>query len=181
MAAGASDDEIDTSQTLPKKKLSGKKLVLYVVLPILVLAGVGGGLFATGILGGLLGGTEEVEADAGEEEDPAAAAPAEPVGPGYFYDLPNIIVNLNTGERQQHLLAISVSLELGSELDVPNVERVLPRILDNFQVYLRELEVEDLRGSAGLYRLREELQRRVSAAAAPAVVRDVLFREMLIQ
>jgi flagellar FliL protein len=57
----------------------------------------------------------------------------------------------------------------------------MPRIMDNFQVYLRELRIEDLKGSAGMYRLREELLVRVNAAAAPAKVRDVLFKEMLVQ
>ncbi|MFQ5467950.1 MAG: flagellar basal body-associated FliL family protein, partial [Kiloniellaceae bacterium] len=48
-------------------------------------------------------------------------------------------------------------------------------------VYLRELRIQDLQGSAGLQRLREELLLRVATAAYPAQVRDVLFREMLIQ
>ena len=61
------------------------------------------------------------------------------------------------------------------------LEQVLPRVVDNFQVYLRELRAEDLRGSAGLYRLREDLLSRAQTAAAPADVRDVLFKEMLIQ
>jgi flagellar protein FliL len=58
---------------------------------------------------------------------------------------------------------------------------VLPRIIDNFQVYLRELRVEDLKGSGGMYRLREELLLRVNAAVAPAKINDVLFKEMLVQ
>ena len=65
--------------------------------------------------------------------------------------------------------------------DVDHLKKVLPRIIDNFQVYLRELRVEDLRGSAGLQRLREELLMRVSNAARPAQIRDILFREMLVQ
>jgi flagellar FliL protein len=57
----------------------------------------------------------------------------------------------------------------------------MPRIIDNFQVYLRELRLDDLRGSAGIYRLREELLMRVNTAAQPVHVKDVLFREMLVQ
>jgi len=57
----------------------------------------------------------------------------------------------------------------------------MPRILDNFQVYLRELRLDDLKGSAGMYRLREELLLRVNAAVQPVQVKDVLFREMLVQ
>ena len=43
------------------------------------------------------------------------------------------------------------------------------------------MRVEDLKGSAGMYRLREELLGRVNAAAAPVKVSDILFKEMLVQ
>ena len=62
-------------------------------------------------------------------------------------------------------------------IDFPN------RILERLECLgeIRELRVEDLRGSAGLYRLREELLARVNNAAQPAKVNDVLFKEMLVQ
>jgi len=159
----------------PPKKSGAMKLVLLIVLPLLVLGGAGVGLFASGMLDSLLGVEQEMEEEHVEVEQETGPTP------GFYYELPDMVVNLNSGRRRQNFLKLSVSLELGSERDVSTVEQVLPRIIDNFQVYLRELRIEDLRGSAGLYRLREELQRRVSAAAAPADVRDVLFREMLVQ
>ncbi len=159
----------------PPKKSGAMKLVLLIVLPVLLLGGAVGGLFATGMLDGLLGVESEMEEEHAEVEESTVPTP------GFFYELPDMVVNLNSGRRRQNFLKLSVSLELGSEQDVATVEQVLPRIIDNFQVYLRELRIEDLRGSAGLYRLREELLRRVSVAAAPADVRDVLFREMLVQ
>ena len=61
------------------------------------------------------------------------------------------------------------------------VEAVLPRVIDQFQTYLRELRIQDLRGSKGMYRLQMELLSRVNAAAAPTEVKDVLFQEILIQ
>ncbi len=172
MSADALNDAADQIADKPlRRKLSGKKLVLLILLPLLVLCGVGGALLTSGALDSLTSSDEQ------------PAEPAEPIaGPGgYFYDLPDILVNLNTDGRRQSFLSISVSLELGSEADIAHVEKVLPRIIDNFQVYLRELQLDDLRGSAGLYRLREELLRRVGNAAHPADVRDVLFREMLVQ
>ena len=57
----------------------------------------------------------------------------------------------------------------------------MPRVVDNFQVYLRELRLEDLGGSAGLFRLKEELLFRVNRAVDPVQVTDILFREMLVQ
>jgi flagellar FliL protein len=54
-------------------------------------------------------------------------------------------------------------------------------VVDLMQTYLREMRPEELRGSAGTYRLREELLVRASTAAAPAKVSDVLFTQMLVQ
>ena len=98
-----------------------------------------------------------------------------------FYELPEVLVNMNTAGRKSKFLKIKVSLELTSTQDVAKVEAVMPRIVDKFQVYLRELRVEDLNGSAGIYRLRGELLTRVSAAAAPTKISGILFKEMLLQ
>ncbi len=176
MSDETADDSAEeaAAEELPKKS-GGMKMILLIVLPLLILGGAGVGLFATGMLDSLLGIELEVEEEHAVVEEEVGPTP------GFFYELPDMVVNLNSGNRRQNFLKLSVSLELASEKDVVTVEQVLPRIVDNFQIYLRELRIEDLRGSAGLYRLREELLRRVSAAAAPAEVRDVLFREMLVQ
>jgi len=74
-----------------------------------------------------------------------------------------------------------VQLELANQADLAAVEAVMPRVVDQFQTYLRELRVRDLRGSAGIYRLQMEVLTRVNAAVAPVEVKDVLFQEILIQ
>jgi flagellar FliL protein len=155
---------------VPHKRWSGKRIVLFIILPVLVLLGAGAGIYFSGLLGG-----HSAEGEAAKE------AEAQPPAPTVFYDLPDILVNLNTSGKRTSFLKLKVSLELAKQSDVPILESVLPRVVDNFQVYLRELRAEDLRGSAGLYRLREELLMRVRAAAKPADVKDVLFKEMLIQ
>lgn len=174
-------EDLDTAvdeivEELPKKKISGKKIVLFFVLPILVLGGGGAALYLTGVVHSLLG-WETDATDDGLGDDRASEAS----GPGYFYDLPVMSVNLDTGERRQAFLSLTISLELDSFADGEHIQEVMPRIIDNFQIYLRELRLEDLRGSAGLYRLREELLRRVNHAVHPNHVRDVLFKEMLVQ
>lgn len=153
-------------------KMSGKKLVLFIVLPILLLVGGGAGAYVAGLLDPLLGKAEPHA----EEPEPEVKATE-----SMFYDLPEMLVNLNAGGSKVSYLKIVVSLELNDGPDLDRINQVLPRIVDNFQVYLRELRVEDLTGSAGLQRLREELLLRVNAAAHPAVVKDVLFKEMLVQ
>jgi len=156
----------------PAKPGGRKKLILFVAAPVLALILIGAGLYFTGMLGGLFGSSAAATAE---------AAKAKPVKPPAFFDIPELLVNINSGGKRAGFLKISVSLELEDGASVPQVQAVLPRILDNFQTYLRELRVEDLKGSAGLYRLREELLIRVNAAVAPAKVTDVLFKEMLVQ
>jgi flagellar FliL protein len=57
----------------------------------------------------------------------------------------------------------------------------MPRVMDAFQTYLREMRPNDLEGSAGLYRLRDELTRRVNLAVAPTKINAVLFKEIVVQ
>ena len=169
------------------KRLSGKKLVLFVIAPLVLLLAVGGGLYATGILGKLLGHGGGGAEDSAKGNDAKADGHGATGGkdgaakPAAFFDLPDLLVNLNASGRRTSFLKISVSLEVASAADVPKLQAVLPRIVDSFQIYLRELRVEDLKGSAGMYRLREEMMVRVNAAAAPVKINDVLFKEMLIQ
>jgi flagellar FliL protein len=171
-AADATEEEIDLDEEFEsqKKKLSGKKIVLFFVLPILLLVGGVGGVFLSGILDG-----DVKEAEVADSEAPVV--PPKTV----FFELPEMLVNLNTTGRRPSFLKMRVSLELTSDLDAVRVEELSPRIIDNFQVYLRELRVEDLRGSSGIYRLREELLARVNTAVSPTKVKDVLFRDMLVQ
>lgn len=168
---GAGADGEDGEGQATGRRVPGKKLVLFIIVPFLLIGAIGGGIYASGLLDSLLG-IEEHDGELMVEED---------TGPSAYYEVPEMLVNLNTSGRKTGYLKISVSIEVGSEDDFANLDTVLPRIVDDFQVYLRELRVEDLNGSAGLQRLREELFMRVANAAAPTVVRDVLFREMLIQ
>ena len=166
------ESEDDEDDKKPAPKGGKKKLFLIVGLIVFVVIGGLGAAYMTGLLDPVM------EVVAGGEEVTEGQELAEGA---VFYDLPELLVNLNTGGRKSTMLKIRVSLELQTQADIPKVEEVLPRILDNFQVYLRELRIEDLKGSAGMYRLREELLTRVAAAAAPAKINDVLFKEMLVQ
>lgn len=160
----------------PSKKPPIKKILL-LVLPILLLVGAGAGLYFTGVIDAVMGklkGSEEHVAE------PRSDQPKQ-MGPVVFMDLPEMLVNLQTQGRKQAFLKIRVALELESPADMPRIDQVMPRIVDSFQVYLRELRVEDLQGAAGMHLLREELLTRVNGSVKPVKVNDVLFREMLVQ
>lgn len=161
------------------KRRGGKVIVLAGVVLLLVIVAAGAGLYFSGLLGS--GEQKAADQQAGGARTTSGAQDSGAVPVAVFYDLPEMLVNLNSAGRKQSFLKIRVSLELQNALDVSRVEAVMPRVADSFQVYLRELRVEDLQGSAGMLRLREELLSRVNAVVSPAKVNDVLFKEMLVQ
>lgn len=112
-----------------------------------------------------------------------ATADAIPLTPPQvaFDDVDDLLVNIQSPDATPAYLKLSVSLELDNDLEKTGVTALMPRIKDEFQAYLRELRVDDLKGSAGVLRMKEELLRRVNVAAAPYKVRDVLLKQMIVQ
>ncbi len=163
------DDDFDGAD---EGGLNFKKILL-ILIPLLLIGGAAGAYF-TGIIS-FGSDTEEVDSHADKGADHAENATAA------FLKIPDMIVNLSSDDGQPRYLRLSVQLELRSEADKASIEAVMPRVIDQFQTYLRELRVRDLRGSAGIYRLQMELLSRVNAAAYPVEVDDVLFQEILIQ
>lgn len=162
------DEDGEEGEGSGGRKFSGKKLILLAGVPILLLL-LAGGAF----MGGFIGGSGE-----GKEEQAEETGPPPEI---HFFDLPEMLVNLNTGSNKTTFLKVKVSLEIEGAEAVPVLENLLPRVLDNFQIYLRELRIEDLNGSAGLFRLKQELLMRINRAVDPIRVTDVLFREILVQ
>lgn len=110
-------------------------------------------------------------------------APAARKHPVAFVDMNEITVNLASEPHQERprFLKLKVALEVKDPKIVSEVQPLLPRVEDIFQVFTRELRASDLEGSGGMYRLREELLRRVNIALAPSRVDAVLFKEVAVQ
>lgn len=171
--------QIEASQEAPEvKKGGGRKKLLLLALPVLLVA-IGAGLWFGGILPPLLGMGAPV-ATAEQEAGPRTVA---------FLDMPEIVTNLNAPGRRAVYVKLRSKLELARPEDGAAVQASMPRLLDLFQTYLREVRPEELRGSAGTQRLREELVARANIAVAQAGrgeaqqirVNDVLFLEILVQ
>ena len=146
-----------------------KKLILFGGIGLVVLLALGGGAYFF-----LMGGDPPPQMPDGEQ--PAQ----EEQKPVVFYDLPEMTVNLATDGRTTYL-KVRIALEVKDKGMIDQISPFLPRILDAFQIYLRELRPADLEGSAGLFRLKEELLRRINLSVYPARVEGVLFKEILVQ
>ncbi len=146
-----------------------KKLILFGGIGLVVLLAAGGGAYFF-----LMGGEPPAPEPGSMDQTMEVQKPV------VFYDLPEMTVNLATEGRTTYL-KVRIALEVESRAMIDQIQPYLPRILDAFQIYLRELRPADLEGSAGLFRLKEELLRRINLSVYPAKVEGVLFKEILVQ
>ena len=171
MAKNANEDALeegaDDASPADAPKGQGKKKLVLIGAAVLVVLGLGGGGYVF-----LFGGKPD---DAAKE-----VAVKKPVG---FIEVREMTVNLapESAQDRARLLRFKVSLEVKDPKVIPDIQPLLPRVEDSLQVYVRELRASDLDGSVGLYRLREELLRRINYAVYPAKIDAVLFKDFVVQ
>lgn len=179
--------EAELVEGLEKKRFSGKTLVLIaagVIVLLLVVVGI------SSLFGGddtASDGDPEIERlaqEAAQRRDQEAQLEQDRTNEDLqllFVELDEQRFNLNTGGQGSSFLSAKIILEVDRESYREDLEAKMPRILDEFNTYMRELRPEDLDGSAGIFRLKEELLMRINQAVAPTRVKDVLFQQFLVQ
>lgn len=170
-AASIEGEATEPKKGFVKKLLGNRKMLM-----------IAGGATLVVLLGGAAG-AYFLFSGSGAQTKLADAKPQIPLVPPHvtFFDMPDIVVNIQSPDGSPAYLKLSVALELAADNEKPGMQALMPRIVDQFQSYLRELRVDDLRGSASVLRLKEELLRRINVAANPYRVRDVLLKEMIVQ
>jgi flagellar FliL protein len=165
--AEAEAPEAEGEGAAPKTSFLSKKLIIMAAAGLLVLGGGGGGAWFF-----LFSKKDH------HEEKPAPVAAKPPA----FVDMPEVVVNLSsTNNGRAQYLKAKIVLEVVDQKTADEIKPVLPRVLDSFQTFLREMRANDLEGSAGLYRVRDELTKRVNLAVAPTRINAVLFKEIVVQ
>lgn len=163
--------EAEIGAEAPTKKGINKLFVIIGAAAAVVLIG-GAGLYF------FLSSGSSADAGAhGGAGHEVAAVPADT----FIFNLEPMMVNLNSVDGQQNYMKLTVALEVANEETMVEIQPRLAKVVDAFQVYMRELRKSDLEGSAGIYRLKEELLRRVNLAVYPARVESILFKEILVQ
>ena len=107
----------------------GKRKLLLLAVPV-VLAAIGAGLWFSGILPKLLG------KGGGAQHAAAEGAPATPQAP-VFFDMPEIVANMNATGRRASYIRLRSKLELSKPEDVAAVQAAMPRLLDLYATYLQ--------------------------------------------
>lgn len=163
----AAEAEIEDGAEAPAKRKPSKKLLIIIAAAAALVVAAGGASFFLFF---------------SAPKDAASEIQLAEVPETFIFNLPTMTVNLNSdGEEGEQFMKLTVALEVANEEMMLEIQPRMAKVVDAFQVYLRELRRSDLEGSAGIYRLKEELRRRVNVAIFPAQVESILFKEILVQ
>jgi flagellar protein FliL len=162
----AAEAEIEGGEVAPAGKKKPPIMLIAIIGAVVVLLGVGAAAYFLFFSG---------SKDAAHEAELAAAPET------FIFNLPTMTVNLSSDGGAAQFMKLTIALEVANEEVMTEIQPRMAKVVDAFQVYLRELRVSDLEGSAGIYRLKEELRRRVNIAIFPQQVVSILFKEILVQ
>jgi flagellar protein FliL len=168
----------------------GKLVIVLAGAAVLLLGGGRAAAYFLGLFGGgaaAHGTAEHASAPSGKEGAAKGKAESGKAGEGgpaedvTFVELPDMLVNLQAETSRPRYLRLRIAVEVEDDKAAAAVKALTPRVLDSFQMFLRSLTVDDVQGSAGMERLKEEMLARVNVAVEPSRIRDVLFKEILVQ
>lgn len=155
-----------------KPEKSHKKLfiIIGVVVSLCTLLGV---LFFTSLFDLMMG---DVNPDS--EKNAAEVLQAKSVT---YLPIPELTINLKKTSSRSRTLTASFVLALENENVRKNVNHFIPMIQDQFHTFLREMDVSDLEGMAGIERVSQEMLIRINRVVAPFSVTDVLVQKFYIR
>lgn len=158
--------EPETDPDAPPAKKSKMPLIIGLVL---ALVGGGGAFYAT--WSGIILADESIEKPVEMEKMLSSPEVA-------FVEMDQIVISLPKGSSSKHLM-------FRAQLEVPenykaDVEKILPRVVDVLNSYLRALEPADIEAPSALARLRAQMLRRIHVVAGQERVNDLLVMEFVL-
>ena len=147
-----------------------KKIVIFVLLPLLLIAGSAAGIYFSGILG-----SHEEEASDGPKKPTAAVI-------GTYFDVPDFIINLKGPQNKIVFLQLKLNIELKKPEDVERAKVNLPRLQDAIVTYFHRMDPEKIQDDPGFTTIRQDLAQRMSASVKPPIeIVEVNISDLRIQ
>lgn len=158
--------ETEEDKEAPPKKASKMPVIIGLIL---ALVGGGGGFYAA--WSGMI---------LGEDDHPTQAEknPKAPTADVAYVAVDPLVISMRPPSQNQHL-KFRAHLETTPESQA-EVEKLLPRVTDVLNSYLRALEVGDIEDPSALTRLRAQMLRRVQVVTGAGKVNDLLIMEFVL-
>lgn len=169
----SSEVEIYTEKTAPPPtRRTLKKFLL--ALGVLVLAGLSAA--------DLLGVFDDVDLGGwGDRNLDHVVASFEDGHEDLYRRMPSLLANISNASGEGYLLKLDLNLYLASKADVPSLDRAMPKLLDGFNLYLRQMSVGDIQGEAGLRVIKTNLDAILNDIVRPRASAEFLFLGINVQ
>ena len=160
--------ETENTADDPPKKASKLPLIIGLIVALL---GGGGGFYA--VYSGMILAPETPEHAARED----VSEKVNDMPDVAFVPVDPMVISLGAGGARH--LRFQAQLEVGTAHEA-EVTKLMPRVVDVLNSYLRALEPEDLEAGAALIRLRAQMLRRVQIVTGGDRVKDLLIMEFVL-
>lgn len=97
-----------------------------------------------------------------------------------YYNFPTVLSDMQGSDGRPGQIKVDMTFEIANAEIGDNINENMPRMKDMLQTFLRELRPEDLSGSEGTFRLRQELMRRVNLIIAPEKINTINLTGIVI-
>lgn len=157
--------------------VKASKLPIFIGLALALLGG-GGGFYA--VYSGMILGAESSASSVAEPVAEVASGVPQVAVPAdiTFVPVDPMTISLSPGSSARHLM-FRAELEVRSAQEA-TVRKLMPRVVDVLNSYLRAVEPRDFDDPAALARLRGQMLRRVQIVTGPDAVRDLLVMEFVL-
>ena len=155
--------------------MSNKILVLLIGVMMLLMLGLGGGLFM--LWNQLSALNAQSVADAGAQPDKLASL-EQPLGP--IFPLKTFIVNL-ADKGGTRYLRVTMDLELGNPELKNELNKRLPQVRDSLLMILPSKRFEDISTVQGKTALRDEVLETLNGFLNQGKITNIYFKEFVVQ
>ncbi len=154
------------SEAGTRTRLSIKRLVLFVFLPLILLVGAGVGVMTSGMMK-----SNKPKVLAPEVFDPKNL-------PASYVEVPDLLINYRTKDGASRLVIMGVTLALGDPNARQEVNNDIAKVTDTLIMYLRKIDPEMLNKASELEKVRQEMERRTGEVIKPIEVKSLQIRSL---
>jgi len=154
-----------------ERRLSVKRLVLFVFLPLVLLIGAAVGVMTSGLM------------KTGEKSDEPPPPPKIDLTklPGGYVDVPDLIINMRGPDGSPRLLIMQVTIHLELADHRPLVQADLPKVQSALILFLRKQNPDALATQAAVENLRAQMEKLAAEAIKPQKLMQLTIGRMQIR
>jgi flagellar basal body-associated protein FliL len=151
------------------RRISIKRLVLFVFFPLVLLIGAAVGVVTSGLL------------KSNEPKVPVVPKVDLTKLPGAYVDVPDLIINMRARDGAPRLLIMQATIHLESVDSRPMVQNDLPKVQSALILFLRKQDPDAMAGSAGVEAVRAQMEQLTADAIKPQKLMGLSIGRMQIR